>query len=840
MQKDRLPAGNIDIASWPDLAGWAWFPDDPTRRAVLEVVHDGAVFCCIVADLPRVDLADAGIGDGRSGFALTLPRHAFNEPVVRFSVREASTGIDLRGSPLLLANDRPDVASVQALVAAFVDRWADVAGEHDALSFATFLLRQFDRLAGRHQTLTNARAGVTAEWAEALYDEGGFSPTILSHLARFRSSHGDGCLHVPTSTAPEVSVVIPVHNHFAYTYRCLVSIGEHAPTRSFEVILVDDGSSDETLLAPALVSGVRIIRNQTNDGFVSSVGTGVAAARGRWLFLLNNDTEVTPGWLDELCATLEQDPSIGVAGSKLVSSNGLLQEVGGIVWRQGDGSNWGRNADPDDPQYCYLRDADYVSGAALMIERAVWDEVGGLTPEFSPGYYEDTDLCFKVRASGRRVVVQPQSRIVHHEGISSGTDHNGGGMKRHQRINQQRFAKRWTSVLASHGLSGGAAHAEVARHSPRRALFLDDSVPTPDRDAGSNAVFEHMLSIQRLGYRVHFVPTDNMARISPHTERLERNGVRCYHRPYHRSAEEVLNETRGLFQLVYIHRAANAGRYVAMVRAANPLARVIYNVADLHFLRMQREADLSGDLGLRTAAEEMRRLETTAAASVDQVIVHSSHEAAMLASQVPGLAVSTIPWTVRPEPTPTPFLVRDGIAFIGSFNHAPNRDALGWLVGEIMPLVWSLNPSIVLSVMGSDMTDEEHALANEKVRILGWVPDAMAALHRHRVTVAPLRFGAGLKGKVLSSFAAGLPCVGTSCAMEGMELGVVGSSLVSDCAAGLAERVVRVHSDGDLNQAAVLEGSDYLAQRCSATVIDGLLAGVLAGIRKGDSPRIPR
>ena len=186
------------------------------------------------------------------------------------------------------------------------------------------------------------------------------------------------------------------------------------------------------------------------------------------------------------------------------------------------------------------------------------DEVGGLTHDFAPGYYEDTDLCFKVRASGRRVVVQPQSRIMHHEGISSGTDPSAGGMKRHQRINQQRFAKRWASELASHGLSGGSPRAEISRYSPRRALFVDDSVPTPDRDAGSNAVFEHMLSVQRLGYRIDFVPADNMTKISPHTERLERQGIRCYHRPYNRSVEEILLENRGLYELIYIHRVANA------------------------------------------------------------------------------------------------------------------------------------------------------------------------------------------------------------------------------------------------------------------------------------------
>ena len=185
VQEDRAPVGNIDIASWPELTGWAWFPDNPTRRAILEVVHDGATLCCVVADLPRRDLADAGMGDGHNGFALTLPKQAFGEPLVRFSVREVSTGIDLQGSPFLLANDMPDIEGIQEQVSSFVRRWVGGAGEQDALSFATFFLKQFDTLAGKHQTLTKARADVTARWAEALRNEGDFSSIILNHLDSF-------------------------------------------------------------------------------------------------------------------------------------------------------------------------------------------------------------------------------------------------------------------------------------------------------------------------------------------------------------------------------------------------------------------------------------------------------------------------------------------------------------------------------------------------------------------------------------------------------------------------------------------------------------------------------
>jgi GT2 family glycosyltransferase len=245
----------------------------------------------------------------------------------------------------------------------------------------------------------------------------------LIDLARYQ--YGDEPFRLPTSDVPQVSVIIPLHGEFCYTRQCLRIIAEHAPRQPFEVIMVDDCSTDETLLAPLIVSGIRVVRNERNLGFVGSVTAGAAIARGRYLMMLNHDTEVQPGWLDELYDCLESDPGIGVAGSKLLFPNGTLQECGGIFWRLGNAWNYGRDEDPQRPEFCMMPDVDYVSGAALMIRRDVWDAVGGLSRDFAPGYYEDTDLCFKVREAGCRVVVQPGSGVVHQEGISAGTHAEG-------------------------------------------------------------------------------------------------------------------------------------------------------------------------------------------------------------------------------------------------------------------------------------------------------------------------------------------------------------------------------------------------------------------------------
>src|SRR5205807_6682702 len=194
---------------------------------------------------------------------------------------------------------------------------------------------------------------------------------------------------------------------------------EHGAEIPLEIIVVDDCSRDETMFAGfAFGPGIRVIRATENGGFIRSCNRGFEAARGEYIVFLNNDTQVKPGWLDELYETLCRDPKIGIAGSKLLYPDGRLQECGGIIWRMGDGWNWGRDQDASDPRFCFMRDSDYVSGAALMIKASLFDEIGRFDEHYVPAYYEDTDLCFKVRSRGYRTVVQAASEVVHFEGAS--------------------------------------------------------------------------------------------------------------------------------------------------------------------------------------------------------------------------------------------------------------------------------------------------------------------------------------------------------------------------------------------------------------------------------------
>ena len=241
-----------------------------------------------------------------------------------------------------------------------------------------------------------------------------------------------------------------------------------------------------------------------------------------------------------------------------------------------------------------MRDADYVSGAALMIRHDLLTKLNGFDDHYAPAYYEDTDLCFRARAEGFRVVVQPKSTIIHLEGQSNGVS-TASGLKRYQVINARKFRLRWADELDKHGINGQSPGREAERMVRKRALFIDVTTPTPDQDAGSNAALQHILSLQRLGYKVVFLPADNMANIPKYTEDLQALGVECWYAPYAWSVEEYFRRNEKDFDLVYIHRKANLLNYRHIVEKYVPTASVVFNYADIHALRDLREAELAGE-----------------------------------------------------------------------------------------------------------------------------------------------------------------------------------------------------------------------------------------------------
>ena len=605
---------------------------------------------------------------------------------------------------------------------------------------------------------------------------------------------------LPAHEQVVASIIVPVYNQVALTSACLNSLVEQAGSIRFEVVVVDDCSDTETADYLDACSGLVSLRNEQNAGFIDTCNRGAAKARGEFLVFLNNDTTLTPGWLEALLAPFEQDPEAGIVGAKLVYPDGRLQEAGGIIFSDASGWNYGKGDDPGRPQYNFLSEADYVSGACLAIRAADFERFGGFDTRYRPAYYEDTDLCFQMRQAGRKVLYQPACVVVHHEGATSGTDETSGP-KRHQVINRERFSDKWREVLAHHPPpEPDHSRADPVRRlrywrSTRRALVIDANTPQPDHDSGSVRMRALMDLLRARGYLVTFMPENRLA-VPPYTEQLTQSGIEVLHAPMVPELAPWLAEHGHDLDLIVASRYYVLAPLIRLLRFDAPQARLVFDTVDLHFLREQREAELTGDALRAEQAEATRVQELDLIDQADVTLVVSPVEQALLEDLKPQADIrvlSNIHQVAGPGPA---FSERAGLLFVGGFQHQPNVDAVRWLADSIFPLIRQALPDVELHLVGSRMPEEIVALGHQRgITVHGFVADLTPFLNGCRVSLAPLRYGAGVKGKVNQAMSHGLPVVATGCAAEGMYLEHERDVLVADQAADFAAQVIRLYKD---------------------------------------------
>lgn len=568
--------------------------------------------------------------------------------------------------------------------------------------------------------------------------------------------------------APRVSIIIPVHGKLDYTVACLQSIMQHQALAAFEVIVVDDASTDDTAKVLALVQGVRLISHAENRGFIGSCNAGAAAARGEFLLFLNNDTQVTRGWLDALLGCFADHDDCGIAGSRLVYPDGRLQEAGGLVFSDASGWNVGRFEARDNPAFAWRREVDYVSGAALMIPHALFNDIDGFDPRYSPAYYEDTDLAFAVRQAGKKVYYEPASTVIHFEGISSGTDLYTG-VKRYQLINQKTFAAKWATALCAFPDAGCAIDRALHRRARGRILVVDSMTPDPTRDSGSLRLFAILRLLAEQNWDVCFLPDDGRANPAE-VAALGALGTEVLCRPWVRDLPAWLKVHGGELHAVMLCRHNVAGQYVQQVRKYAPTAKLLFDTVDLHFLREQRAAKLDGNASMARQASASQRSELALISAVDLTFVVSLHEQALLARLLPQARVALLSNVHDVRDCVPPYEKRRNLVFIGGHGHPPNVDALRWIAEEILPRLREAVPDIVIHVLGDLPDSARRDLTMPGLQLHGRVPELAAWLDNCLASIAPLRFGAGVKGKINMAMSYGVPVIATPIAVEGMQL----------------------------------------------------------------------
>lgn len=609
-------------------------------------------------------------------------------------------------------------------------------------------------------------------------------------------------LNFPTVKNPDVSIIIPVFNKVAFTVACLQSIMTRliAEGPSFEVIVVDNASSDETPLLKK-VKNLVYVHNEENLAFVGGCNSGFVKAKGEYVIFLNNDAEVTDNWLTSLYDTIESNPSIGLVGSKIIYPNGVLQEAGGVIFKDANGLNYGKFDQADSYQYNYIRDVDYCSGASIIIKRNLMQKFGGFDTLYQPAYYEDTDLSFKVRKEGLRVVYQPQSVIYHIEGGTAGTNTNSG-FKKFQVINKEKFAKRWKKTLESSHVAEQDYYLGRDRSGDKLALIIEEAVPTPDKDSGSVRMVAMIKGLQSLGYKVTFWP-NNLTKVSPYTENLQQQGVEVVY-----GNVDFMQFSRlygHAYDLVIMSRPEICARYINICKTLYTNAKLIYDTVDLHYVRLARQAEIevANAEQLNEQSKWYELLEKGLMQRVDATLVVSNREVELLQSEgvtAPIAVISNI-HSVKESAYASGFNDRKDIVFVGNYAHLPNRDAIKWFVHDIFPTLTKKLSDVNLVVVGANMPDElAKELKQKNVVIRGFVSDEELAdiLTKSRVFIAPLRYGAGVKGKIGQAVEYGLPVVTTGIGSEGMHLLHDTSCLEANSAEEFTESITKLYDNKTL------------------------------------------
>jgi len=362
----------------------------------------------------------------------------------------------------------------------------------------------------------------------------------------------------------------------------------------------------------------------------------------------------------------------------------------------------------------------------------------------------------------------------------------------------------------------------------RRVLMMDVSIPRPDRDSGSLRAYNLMRLLRADGHDVDFLPDDG-AWADGYAEALRGLGVGL------RRASRIAGYPSWFARHLADYDALIVSRYhlaeflVPLARRIAPQVRVVLDTVDLHHLREQREAELRGDDALRRLARSTRRRELAAISAADTTWVVSPVERELLRQELPSARIEVLPNIHETVAEPAGSGMRQGLLFVGGARHPPNADAIGWLLEDVFPRIRRELPDCELHLVGEGISGLPQARrAGAGVVVHDHVPDLAPLLDSCRIGLAPLRYGAGIKGKINLYMAHGMPVVATACAAEGMHLEHEHDVLIADDAQGLASAVVRACREPALWQRLADNGVDNVRRHFSFDAARSAIAATFA------------
>lgn len=626
----------------------------------------------------------------------------------------------------------------------------------------------------------------------------------------------DQRLVLPSDPAPDVSVLLVLYNQAELTYQALRSLKFTLDVPA-EVIIVDNASSDATEALLARIDGARIVRNAENKHFLRAANQAARMAKGRHLLFFNNDARAMPGAVSHGVRRLDAEPDLGAVGGKIVLLDGTLQEAGNIVWRDGVCAGYGRGADPMSPEFQFRRDVDYVSGAFLMTPKAVFENLEGFDRAFAPAYYEETDYCLRLRASGRRVGYDPAIEIAHFE-FGSSSPSAGQALQARNRI---LFSAKHAQALARQpDHAARRLKARMRDDWSGRLLIIEDQVPNPQLGAGHPRATDLLRAARSASWFVTLYPLV-YADVDYETayEWLPLDAEIAAERGQ-AGLVQFLRERAGYYDAVVVSRPHNMEMFLqALSQAPGFIARerVIYDAEAIFAVR-----DATGDPARALKAE-------LSLAQAARMVLTVSEAEAKAFRDGGARDVRILGHALKADPTPRTFDARADLLFVGALDddYGPNVDSLAFFVEEVMPKLDRLIGEGWLLKVAGHAAGRARSLAGPRVQILGRVDDLRPLYDQARVFVAPTRFAAGIPMKVHGAAAAGLPVAATGLLADQLGWTDGRELMVGDTADAFARATARLYTDAGLWNAVRAGGLAALARDCDPQLFQRTVADAL-------------
>jgi GT2 family glycosyltransferase/glycosyltransferase involved in cell wall biosynthesis len=745
---------------------------------------------------------------------------------------------------------------------------------------------------------------------------------------------------------PKVSIIIVTYTQTALELMCFQSILQWVRDCSYELVISNNGTSEDNKSFLESLRNVTIINHEQNLGFVKGVNEGVKHARGDYLFLLNDDALLTDKSLESLLMAIDpwRETRVGVVGAKVCTLDNRIQDAGGILWRDGAAAEYCKGRNPEIGAANFLREPNYVSGAALMTPRELFNGLGGFDEDYSPGYGEESDYCCRVRNAGYKILYEPRAKVVHYEyGSSNNSSEVDDLVKAHIKVlynkNKELLLKgaksnacralcrntrqykghvliindhvphfylgddsrklcqfieeldkknffvtlfpmhaglnTWDTAYESlprtvevmlyeniedlpkflknrkgfydYVITRGFDIGDISQNTdyldgryiislrndepfdsgrlreiPKPTLlWVDWHIPEYDGNAGDYAVYSYCNVFKSLGFKIRYWSDDpNWEEQDPLYEKtLVNEGWDIWNSSA--SFQGTLQDLGHTIDIVVLARPL-AINYLEAVKKLTK-APIIYYCHDLHYLRETRRLIQSGEIKDPRVAmqlEQLKMIEHMIIKDSDLLATVSQFEKQEINRDIPEARVSVWPWYCPPKVKEPVCSAKPSIVFLGGLQHSPNLDAIKWFLNDVYPRVRAKLPETCFNIVGSHIPEEILKLDDGKViSVKGFCKDLSEVFSQSSLLVAPIRYGAGFKGKIAMAMSYGLPVVATSLGAEGMGLVRGKHLLVADTAQEFADAVLRLLTDESFNHLIAQNSLDYARDHWSADVV---------------------